>query len=118
MWRLSRAPVSLRRIPASPEAREKALSTLERALIDAPILDLILGFTRIPRCFTIQSCYGHFVHPGQPDPSSVDPLPPAGAGRVRYRIAYLAVCIENSAEGERLREGLRAVMRIGGEGGR
>lgn len=57
----------------------------------------------LPHCFTLQCCYGHFLHASQPDPHNTERLPSAGVAWVEYRIAYLAVCIEASVPGRRLR---------------
>ncbi|MCK4549670.1 MAG: hypothetical protein KAU49_05860 [Candidatus Krumholzibacteria bacterium] len=69
-------------------------------MIDAPIVDLINNFNRLPHCFTLQSCYGHFVYNGQSDHHNLDPLPITDTiSRVEYRIAYICFCIENSSAG-------------------
>jgi len=31
-------------------------------MIDGPIIGLINGFNKLPYCFTLQSCYEHFVY--------------------------------------------------------
>lgn len=82
-------------------------------MIDAPIIDLINGFNRLPFCFTLQSCYGHFVYNGQHDPHNFEPLPATGAlNEVEYRIAYIAFCIENSPLGRNLLERLKGITAI------
>lgn len=92
--------------------RQRTLSAMAPRSIDAPILDLILGFARMPHCFTLQSCYGHFVHAAQPDPENLAVLPTEDIGQVRYRIAYVALCIERSAAGARLRRLLGEITAI------
>ncbi|RXE56373.1 hypothetical protein ABH15_09780 [Methanoculleus taiwanensis] len=76
--------------------------------------ELLREFSEVPHCFTLQSCYGHFVHERQPDAHNLEPL--AGyAGvidEVLYRIAYLAVCIRNSEAGFALQRDLRDVAGI------
>ncbi len=88
------------------------LSALAPQSIDAPILDIVLGFTRLPCCFTLQSCYGHFVYAAEPEPRNLAALPAEDVGLVRYRIAYLALCIERSPAGTRLRGALEEVPTI------
>jgi hypothetical protein len=44
-------------------------------MIDMPVVDLINGFNKRPYCFTLQSCYGHFVSNDQKDTHNLDPLP-------------------------------------------
>jgi len=70
--------------------RQRAVSAFAPQSIDAPIRDIILGFARLPHCFTLQSCHGHFVHAAQSDPGNLAALPAMNIGSVRYRIAYVA----------------------------
>ena len=69
----------------------------------------------MPQCFTLQSCYGHFVYDGQPDPDNLATLAAQDVGSVRYRIAYVALCIEHSATGARLRGALEDIPTIDSE---
>jgi hypothetical protein len=93
--------------------REKQLETLEAAEIDAPVADIVDAFSRLPHCFTLQSCYGHFIYAGQEDPHNLEPLPAlAVTARVEYKIAYVALCIDNSSPGRRLREALEEIPGI------
>jgi hypothetical protein len=92
--------------------RQTALSRLELADIDAPIVDIVEGFAALPHCFTLSCCHGHFVCSPDQDPRSFDPIPPHHAGPVRYRIAYLALCIEDSSAGRALRDSLARVSAI------
>ncbi len=78
--------------------------------IDAPIIDLINGFNMLPYCFTLQSCCGHFVYNGQKDSYAVEPLPVKDTvGKVKFRIAYVAFCIENSLLGKELFKALKKI---------
>ena len=82
-------------------------------MIDVPIIDLINGFNKLPFCFTLQSCYGHFVYNDQNDTHNLEPLPVKGAiAKVEYRIAYIAFCIENSLLGRKLFESLKEITAI------
>jgi hypothetical protein len=92
--------------------RQTALSRLDRAAIDAPIVDVVEKFVALPHCFTLSCCHGHFVCSPDQDPRSFDPIPPHQAGPIRYRIAYLALCIEDSPRGRALRESLARVPAI------
>ncbi len=93
--------------------RQKALGNLTDDMIDVPIIGLINGFNKLPYCFTLQSCYGHFVYGGQADIHNFDPLPATDTiAKVEYRIAYVALCIENSAAGRGLFEALRKTTAI------
>ncbi|MDD4356638.1 MAG: hypothetical protein PHN98_05240 [Smithellaceae bacterium] len=90
--------------------RQKTLCDLTDDMIDMPIVDLINGFNELPCCFTLQSCYGHFVYNDQTDTHNVEPLPRIGAiAKVEYKIAYIAFCIENSLLGRELFESLKKI---------
>ena len=82
-------------------------------MIDAPIIDLINGFNKLPFCFTMQSCYGHFIYNNQIDPNNLEPLPIADTiAKVDYRIAYICFCFENSVLGRDLFENLNEITAI------
>lgn len=93
--------------------KREMLRDLTDDMIEFPIIDLINGFNTLPYCFTLQSCYGHFVYNGQKDPHNFDPLAAKGAiDKVEYRIAYIAFCIENSLSGKKLFEALKEIPAI------
>ncbi len=92
--------------------RGHVISAFAPQSIDASILDVVLGFAKLPQCFTLQSCCGHFIWAGQLDPDNLTVLPAQDIGSVRYRIAYVALCIENSTMGARLREALEGIQAI------
>lgn len=93
--------------------RQKSISSIKIGSIDKPIIDLIKQFLKLPYCFTIQSCYGHFIYKGQKNPNNTEPLPISkNIETVEYRIAYLALCIQNSEEGRKLFEELSIVPQI------
>jgi hypothetical protein len=95
-----------------PQERQEALAALNLDAIDRPIADLIAGFATLPHCFTLQCCYGHFVcAPGQ-DPHNLEPIARGHSGMVRYRIAYIAFCLENSPRGRALRKALARIPAI------
>lgn len=99
--------------PTYAEQRRARVGALDINIIDAPIVEIISGLARWPCCFTLQSCYGHFLYDGQQDPRNVEPLPVSDSiVSVEYRIAYLALCIENSPAGHRLFESLREIPEI------
>jgi len=92
--------------PHYQEQKQKSLSGLTDAMIDIPIIELIKGLNKLPYCFTLQSCYGHFLYNGQKDLNNLDPLPVTNTiARVEYRIAYIAFCIENSLLGKKKTRG-------------
>jgi hypothetical protein len=99
--------------PYYQEQRQRSLAGLTDVIIDAPIIDLIKGFNELPYCFTLQSCYGHFLYIGQKDPNNLDPLPIANTiARVEYRIAYIAFCIDNSESGRSLFNDLKETAAV------
>ena len=98
--------------PRYTRDRQTALEALDLAVIDPPIVDLIRGFALLPQCYTLQSFYGHFVWtPGQ-DTHNLERLPEEYDGKIDYRIAYMAFCLENSKRGRALRDSLEIVPEI------
>lgn len=92
--------------------RQESLAALDLGTIDEPIVGIIAGLVRLPHCFTLQSCYGHFLcTPGQ-DLHTLEPIPPGHVGSVRYRIAYIAFCLEDSDRGRSLRRALERIPSI------
>jgi len=88
--------------------RQKALSDLRQATIDEPIVDLITRFANLPYCFTLQSCFGHFLLDDQSDPHNIETLPRVDQEiDVQYRIAYIAVCVQDNQPGRLLLDDLR-----------
>ncbi len=93
--------------------KQKILCDLHDGMIDMPIVDLINGFNKLPYCFTLQSCYGHFVYASKKDTHNLDPLPVKDTTvKVEYRIAYIAFCIENSPLGRELFGSLKEITTI------
>ncbi len=106
-------PKELTENPHFEEQRQKSQAALSAAEIDAPIIEIIENFNKLPFCFTLQSCYGHFLYNGQGNPNNLDPLPVAKIiTRVEYRIAYIAFCLENSDSGRSLFEALKGITAI------
>jgi hypothetical protein len=96
-----------------PEHRQKSLCDLTDDKIDVPIIDLINGFNKLPYCFTLQSCYGHFVYNDQKNSHSCEPLPiKTTTAEVEYRIAYIAFCVENSLLGIELFDNFKQITAI------
>lgn len=89
--------------------RKACLEGLDMAHIDKPIVELIKRFSLLPQCFTLQCCYGHFIYKPDQETDNLDRLPDQHEGQVRYRIAYIAICLENSRRGWGLREALETV---------
>lgn len=99
--------------PGFKKQREKALKKIDFGMIDAPILELIKDFAGLSYCFTLQCCYGHFVYAGQNDQNNIEPLPILeNSTRVKYRIAYIALCIRNNEDGRTLLNDLKTIDSI------
>ncbi len=99
--------------PGFSVKRIKALNGLDLSMIDTPIVDIIESFTKITHCYTLQCCWGHFVHDGQPEREGLEPLAHYNDNtEVEYRIAYIAFHIENSKNGEDLIEDLSALQNL------
>ena len=94
--------------PNFQNQRIENLSKLKDEVIDIPITELINNFNNLPYCFTLQSCYGHFVYEGQPNPKNIERLPTTNTiSSIEYRIAYIAFCVENNKSGRKLLEALK-----------
>ena len=106
-------PKGLVENPHYQDERQKILAGLSDVMIDEPIIELINAFNNLPYCFTLQSCFGHFIYKDQNDPYNLEPLPISDTiTRVEYRIAYLCLCIENSDLGRELFEALNKITAI------
>ena len=101
------------RNPFFAEHREKALLALNLSTIDPPVVDIVEDFSRLDYCFTLQICVGHFLYPGQNNLHNLDPLPlSAEIQEVKYRIAYLALCIAENDQAKSLHEELSEIPAI------
>ena len=106
-------PKELTENPHYEEEKQKSQTALIDTEIDEPIIEIIRNFNQLPFCFTLQSCYGHFLHNGQGNPDNLDPLPVDKImARVEFRIAYIAFCLENSDPGRNLFEALKEITAI------
>ena len=93
--------------------RQKTLHALTDEMIDMPIINLVNEFNKLHYCFTLQSCYGHFVYNGQKNTRNLESLPVRDTiAEVEYRIAYIAFCIENSLFGRELFDSLKKITAI------
>ncbi len=96
--------------PYFHQQREKSLNQLDINTIDAPIKEIIKDFSYLPYCFTLQSCYGHFLYDNQKKPKNIELLPNSDSiSNVEYRIAYIALCIRNNKQGRTLLKVLRKI---------
>jgi len=98
------APRPLVESPHYSRDRHDALSRLDPRSLDEPIAELITAFNTLSCCFTLQSCYGHFISTPDQDDHNCEPVPARDCGSVRYRIAYVAFCLEDNAAGRALHE--------------
>lgn len=93
--------------------RKNSLKNLDIHSIDKPIKNLISWISELDYCFTLQSCYGHFIHEEQKDSHNTDPLPSSFiSGEIEYRIAYIAICLENNLKGKELFRKLKKLSLI------
>jgi hypothetical protein len=104
---------SLVKNPLFNQQREKALIQLDINTIDAPIKEMIKAFSNLPYCFTLQSCYGHFLYDNQKNPNNIEPLPESdNISNIEYRIAYIVLCIRNNEQGRMLLQKLKKIPAI------
>jgi len=89
--------------PDFTDQKRSSLTGLTNTTIDSPILDIVRKMNELPHCFTLQCCFGHFVYTGQDNPHDLKPLPETNdIGRIEYRLAYIAFCVENNDAGRDL----------------
>lgn len=106
-------PKALVENPHYQDQRQKSLVGLRDSMIDKPIIELINAFNKLPYCFTLQCCYGHFIYSGQTDPHNLESLPLRDTiAGVEYRIAYIALCIEKSDLGKILIDALKGITDV------
>ena len=99
--------------PRYAEKREESLRKLQISRIDAPLVGIIENFAKIPYCFTLQSCYGHFIHKNQQNPKNTEPLSNFDkSSSIEYRIAYIALCVQNNDLGKQLLQDLGKITEI------
>jgi hypothetical protein len=80
--------------PAYAEERARVLAAIDWGDLDAPVVDVVRAFDELPHVFMLQCCYGHFLTDPDQDERDLAPLPAGHSGAVRYRIAYVAFCVE------------------------
>lgn len=85
--------------PQYDQDRRATLATLDIESIDDPIAAFIADFTILPHSFTLQSCYGHFLYTPEQDVHNLDSLPSDASDTIKYRMAYIVFCIQNSPLG-------------------
>ncbi len=99
--------------PYFSEQRRQSLSDLDIGTIDPPIVDVVRDLGKLPYCFTLQSCFGHFLSGSQKDPRNTERLAISDSTAIlEYRIAYLALCIEDSEPGRALFDALKQMTAI------
>ena len=102
--------------PGFETQRQRALAGLATVTIDPPIVHIVQALNRLPFCFTLQSCYGHFLHAGCADPQNCRALPAAAPNdapdTVEYRIAYIALSLDRSPDGERFLDRIKTIVDI------
>jgi len=95
------------------EKREESLRILRLSTIDPPIVEIIKDFANLHYCFTLQSCYGHFIHKSQQNSKNIEPLSNLDKSPdIEYRIAYIAICIQNNDFGKQLLQDLKKITKI------
>ena len=79
------------------EAHHQLRELIQAEGIDPPLVPLLSRFMAVPYCFTIQSCYGHFIHEQEQDIKNTARLGPYAGSvtHVEYRLAYMAFVVEN-----------------------
>ena len=98
------------------EQRNIALKNIDYNEIDIPIIGLIKNILKLDYCFTLQSCYGHFLYQGENNQYNIKPLPIINKNiSINYRIAYIAICIRDNREGKTFLKNLTSLTLINPE---
>lgn len=87
--------------------RAVALDNLDLTLIDHPLIQLVKHINSLPYVFTLQCCSGHFITKDGKEIANFE-LSETEV-RVKYRLAYIAFCIENSLAGKNVRQRLMEI---------
>ena len=92
-------------------ALESLRTEISKGSIDEPTMETIEQFAALPCVYTLQSCYGHFMTEQRVEDRNTRHVSDFvhATTKLHYRIAYIAFCIENSARGRNLLEGLKSV---------
>ena len=99
--------------PGYKEQRRKSIKNLPLNAIDPPIVNLISKINKLSCCFTLQCCYGHFLHKQQQNTHCCESLPILRVkSSIEYRIAYIAFCLEESILGKQLFKNLMDIPSI------
>jgi hypothetical protein len=81
-----------------------ALDNLDLNLIDFPLIKLVKDINRLPCLFTLQCCHGHFL---KKDGEEILNLELSQTNeQVKYRLAYIVFCIEDSLSGRDIKKRL------------
>lgn len=98
--------VELKKLVQDPDytdRKTKYLNSLDFSVLDKPIRKIIECFGKLESCFTLQSCFGHFVYGKENDIHNIKPLPNREIPEsIEYRIAYIALCVQNSEKGQEI----------------
>lgn len=84
--------------------KQATLDGLDVDLIDFPLIKLVNDINIIPYLFTLQCCHGHFIGKDGKEIVSFESLDTDDW--IEYRLAYIALCIENSTSGRKVRNEL------------
>ncbi len=90
--------------------RATALVGLEGASIDEPLRELIADLNRLPYCFTLQCCWGHFLVPGETDELTLAAPPARGMAELDYKLAYVALCVSDDDIGRSFRDDIAGLV--------
>ena len=86
--------------------REQYVQSIRTHQLDLPLRRFIRRFNQIPYAFTLQCCWGHFKQQVHTEP--VELLKRSNSFKyVLYRIAYIAICVQNGFEGRRFLQQLK-----------
>lgn len=92
--------------------RDAARAALEISAVDEPMVPLVEALNRLPHCFTLQCCFGHFLAEGESDTRTLEPPPPMGKQSMEYRLAYVAFCVSGDDPGRAFLDAVRDLREL------
>ena len=100
--------------PHYQKQKERSVAKLNDSKIDKPIINIVNSFNILPFCFTLQCCYGHFIYEGQKNQYNFEPLNVVSlkTSKIKYKIAYIAFCIQNNKFGKIFLKSVAKVEKI------
>lgn len=97
--------------PGFNAKKVRSLKEMSDVDIETPVVEVVNSLNKLPFCFTLQSCFGHFLIEGENiSDSFYFPYSYTDAKEFLYRISYVAICVDSVPESRRLLTLLRDIL--------